>query len=122
MTEAVAKCRSRFRYPEGLDIHLICGAPCYLGCTDKHCLYQMTVYSVYVAATGKAGYLHHRARILFSKRYGLDVDKISPEELMAIMARPHQLGSRSVSALVWFIKLIHDNAESSFQWYSQHDL
>ena len=122
VTEAVATCRSHFRYPEGLDIHLTCGAPYYFGCTDKHCLYQMIVYSVYVAATGKASHLHHKARIAFSKRYDIDIDKFSPEELMAVMARPHQVGSRTVSALVWFIKLIHDNAEASFQWYSQHGL
>jgi len=60
--------------------------------------------------------------MIFSKRYNIDIDKISPEELTTVMAKPHQVGSRAISALAWFIKLIHDNAESSFQWYSEYGL
>jgi hypothetical protein len=120
--EAATTCRSHFRYPGVLDIHFTCGAPYYFGCSDKHCLYQMIAYSAYIAATGKASHLHQKARKTFSKRYEIDVDKISPEELMAVMVRPHQVASSTVSALVWFIELIHDNAEASFQWYSQYGL
>ncbi|TAQ85277.1 hypothetical protein B7494_g6395 [Chlorociboria aeruginascens] len=47
--EAVVACRSGFAYPEGQDIHAACGAPYYFGCTDQHCRYQLTAYSVYVA-------------------------------------------------------------------------
>jgi hypothetical protein len=120
--EAAAACRSNFAYPEGSDIHITCGAPYYLGCTDQHCLYQLTAYSVYVAATGKASHLHREARRTFSKRYNVDMENIRPEELITVMARPHRVASRTVSALVWFIELIHDNAEASFQWYSQYGL
>ncbi len=120
--EAAAVCRSNFAYPEGQDIHVACGAPYYFGCTDQHCRYQLTAYSVYVAVIGKASHLHHEARKTFSNRYDVDMVKITAEELMTVMARPHQVASRTVSALVWFIELIHDNAESPFQWYSQYGL
>ena len=120
--EAAAACRSKFAYPEGSEIHVACGAPYYLGCTDQHCLYQLTAYSVYVAATGKASHLHHEARRTFSKRYNVDMENVRPEELIAVMARPYRVASRTVSALAWFIELIHDNAEASFQWYSQYGL
>ncbi len=119
--EAAATCQSHFRYPDGLDIHS-CGAPYYFGCNDKQCLYQMIAYPAYIAATGKASHLHQKARMAFSKHYNIDIDKISPEELVAVMTRPHRVASSTVSALVWFIELIHDNAEASFQWYSQYGL
>lgn len=118
--EAAATCRSSFAYPEGQDIHVACGAPYYFGCTDQHCRYQLTAYSVYVAVTGKASHLHHEARKAFYKRYNVDMEKSTPEELMTVMARPRQVTSRTVSALIWYIELIHDNADSSFQWYSQY--
>jgi hypothetical protein len=57
-------------------------------------------YSVYVAAIGKASHLHAQARQEFSKLYAFDFNEISPEELMEVMARPYQEGSRNVSALV----------------------
>ncbi|ESZ98208.1 phosphotransferase family protein [Sclerotinia borealis F-4128] len=120
--EAAAACRSKFAYPEGSDIHVECGAPHYLGCTDRLCLYQLTAYSVYVAVTGKARHLHEEAWETFSEHYNVDITNIRPEELIKVMARPHQVASRTVSALVWFIELMHDDAESSFQWYSQYGL
>jgi hypothetical protein len=119
---AAAACRSNFAYPKGSDVHVACGAPCYLGCADRSCLCRLIACSVYVAATGKASHLHHEAQKTFSKRYNVDVENIRPEELITVMARPHGVASRTVSALIWFIELIHDSAEASFQLYSQYGL
>lgn len=120
--EAATACRFTFAYPEGSDIHIACGAPYYFGCTDQHCRYQLTAYSVYLAAAGKASHLHEKARKTFSKRYNVDMEDMMPDELTKVMTRPHPVASRTLSALVWFIELIHDNAEPSFKWYSQYGL
>jgi hypothetical protein len=120
--DAAAACRSHFNYLKGLDIHVECGAPNYCGCTDLYCRYELTAYSVYIAATGKARHLHQEALTAFSKHYNIDMENITPGELITIMAKPHRLGSKTASALIWFMELIHDHVGGSFQWYSQYGI